>query len=678
MKKSLFLTLGLWLIINFALFSQDILINSSHQGPVNKLYYDDNRDLLFSGGEDGSVLIWDTEKREIVFRVQISYLPVKMFAVHPKKTQLAVVESDQLKTFRLSFWDWEKGSRLFLRDLDELPLFITYSPKGKYLLYARQEYNSLVLLNPKTGRELNLLKKGSGIVPFAVISGVISGKENNIMTYQPSGLITYLEISSGKILKRVKTLPDLSAIKIFPDNLYIAASTGESLVVVDLLTGTVKSRAAISEITAISISGQGNEVACIGREGGESRLTKWYFNRRDLHSVSVPEIKSFTNLNALTFADRHLFLAGREGSISYLNRQNQYEALAENQLMEISSLALAQNHLAIAGSGDIFLFSAELLFANLITGRSLDNKSFLRQKRIINPFSGESGVDFSDEGRLFIWAKGNEQGGIISLDPDTGLQRTIHSDFSSALLYFDAVAQGIITIEKSGMAQILDGDSYWKLFQYWAPGMDKLIYGGDGTLLGAKSSVSELSSPLLMINQETGETVPIADTRLFVFELLYDRAGKRLFSLGIERDGNSYITQLKQHSGADFKKMQLLYSYPGEDLNACMALDHSALYVALSDKPVSQWNGYRFIELERSGHKPVKLYARDRVLLSLNSNSTLTLWDTRSRRIILNFYIFKDGEWAAFFRNGSLYTSSDGKKYLTDTANRAPDYSGFF
>jgi hypothetical protein len=228
------------------------------------------------------------------------------------------------------------------------------------------------------------------------------------------------------------------------------------------------------------------------------------------------------------------------------------------------------------------------------------------------------------------------------------------------------------------MAQILDGDSYRKLFQYWAPGMNKLIYGGNRTLLGAKSSVSELSSPLLMINRETGETVPIADTRLFVFELLYDRAGKRLFSLGVERDGDSYITQLKQHSGADFKKMQLLYSYPGEDLSACMALDHSALYVALTDRPVSQWNGYRFIQLERSSHKPVELFTQDRALLSLNSDSTLTLWDTRSRRIILNFYIFKDGEWAAFFRNGPIYTSSGGKKYLTDTANRAPDYSGFF
>ncbi|MBA7540270.1 hypothetical protein ES705_32565 [subsurface metagenome] len=296
MKKSLFLTLGLWLIINSTLFSQDVLINSSHQGPVNKLYYDDNRNLLFSCGEDGSVLIWDSEKREIVFRVQISHLPIKMVAVHPEKTQLAVVESDQLKTFRLSFWDWEKGTRLFLRDLDELPLFITYSPKGKYLLYARPEYNSLVLLNPETGREMNLLKDGYGIVPFAVISG----NERNIMTYQPSGLITYLEISSGRILKRVKTLPGLAAIKIFPDNLSIAASTGESLVVVDLLNGTVKSRAAISEITAIGISGQGNEVACIGREEGESRLTKWYFNRKDLYSVSVPEIKAFTNLNALS------------------------------------------------------------------------------------------------------------------------------------------------------------------------------------------------------------------------------------------------------------------------------------------------------------------------------------------------------------------------------------------
>ncbi len=674
MKKSLFLILGVWLMINFSLFSQDVLINSSHQGPVNKLYYDDNRGLLFSSGEDGSVLIWDREKREILFRVQISHLPIKMFAVHLEKTQLALVESDQLKTFRLSFWDWEKGTRLFVRDLDELPLFITYSPKGKYLLYARPEYDSLVLLNPETGRELNLLKDGSGIVPFAVISG----NERNIMTYQPSGLITYLEISSGRILKRVKTLPDLGTINIFPDNLYIGASTGESLVVVDLLNGTVKSRAAISEITAIGISGQGNEVACISREGGKSSLTKWYFNRRDLFSVSVPEIETFTNLNALTFADRYLFLAGSRGTISFLNRQNQYEVLAENQLMEISSLALAQNHLAVAGPENIFLFSAELLFATLLSGRSLDNKSFLRQKKIINPFSGESGVEISDEGRLFLWAREDEQGGIISSDPDTGLQRTIHTDFSSALLYFEAAAQGIITVEKRGMVQILDGDSYRKLFQYWAPGMNKLIFGDDGALLGAKSSVSELSSPLLMINQETGETVPIADTRLFVFELLYDRARKRLFSLGIERDGDNYITQLKQHSGADFKKMQLLYNYPGEDLSACMALDHSSLFVALNDKPVSLWNGYRFIELERSHHKPVKLYTQDRALLSLNSDSTLTLWDARSRKIILNFYIFKDGEWAAFFHNGKIYTSSGGKKYLTDTANRAPDYSGFF
>jgi len=674
LKKGLFLTLGLWLMINIALFSQDVLINSGHQGPVNKLYYDDTRNLLFSSGEDGSLLIWNTEKREIVFRVQISHLPVKMFAVHPEKTQLAVVESDQLKTFRISFWDWEKGSRLFLRDLDELPLFISYSPKGKYLLYARQEYNSPVLLNPETGKEFSLLKKGSGIVPFAVISG----NERNIMTYQPSGLITYLEISSGRVLKKVKTLPDLGAIKIFPDNLHIAASTGESLVVVDLLTGTVKSRAAISEITAISISGQGNEVACICREGGESRLTKWYFNGRNLYSVSVPEIKAFTNLNALTFADNYLFLAGREGTISYLNRLNQYEVLAENQLMEISSLAMAQNHLAVAGSGDIFLFSAEFLFANLLSGRSLADKSFIRQKRIINPFSGASGVEISDDGRLFFWAKGNEQGSIILSDPDTGLQRTIYSDFSSALLYFEADAQGIITVEKNGMAQVFDGDSFRKLFQYWAPGMNKLIYGGNRTLLGAKSSVSELSSPLLMINQETGETVPIADTRLFVFELLYDRSAKRLFSLGIERDGDGYITQLKQHSGADFKKMQLLYSYAGEDLSACMALDNNALYVALNNRAVSQWNGYRFIELERSSHKPVKLFIRDRALLSLNSDSTLTLWDTRSRRIVLNFYIFKDGEWAAFFRNGSIYSSSGGKKYLTDTANRALDYSGFY
>lgn len=674
MKKSLLLISGLWMLISFSLFSQDVLINSSHRGPVNKLYYDDNRELLFSSGEDGSVLIWDAEKREIVFRMQISHLPVKMFAVHPERTQLAVVESDQLKTFRLSFWDWEKGTRLFIQDLDELPLFITYSPKGKYLLYARPRYNSLVLLSPETGKELNLLKKGSGIVPFAVISG----NERNIMTYQPSGRITYYDISSGRVLKRVKTLPDLSAIKIFPDNLFIAASTGESLVVVDLLNGTVKSRAVISEITTIGISGQGNELACIYREAGESGLTKWYFNRKELYSVSVPEIKAFTDLNTLTFADRYLFLAGREGSISFLNRQNQYEVLAENQLMTISSLALAQNHLAVAGPENILLFSAEMLFANLLSGRSLADKSFLRQKRIITPFSGESGVEFSNEGRLFLWAREDEHGKFISLDPDTDLQSKIHSDFNSALLYFEAAVQGIITLEKSGMAQILDGDSYRKLFQYWAPGMNKLIFGGDSTLLGAKGSVSELSSPLLVINQETGETVPIADDRLFVFELLYDRAGKRLFSLGIVGGGESYITQLKQHSGADFKKMQLLFSYPGEDLSACMTLGNSTLYVASNDKPVSQWNGYRFIELERSSHKPVKLFTQDRALLALNSDSTLTLWNTRSRRIILDFYIFKDGEWAAFLRNGPVYTSSGGKKYLTDTANHAPDYSGFF
>ena len=92
------------------------LLQTGHRGEVLAVEYDESRGLLFSAGEDGTLRVWDLAARALVARIGVGQLPLASIAVKATATQVAVLESDGVRNFAVSAWDWRRGQASLPRD----------------------------------------------------------------------------------------------------------------------------------------------------------------------------------------------------------------------------------------------------------------------------------------------------------------------------------------------------------------------------------------------------------------------------------------------------------------------------------------------------------------------------------------------------------------------------------
>jgi hypothetical protein len=169
-----------------------------------------------------------------------------------------------------------------------------------------------------------------------------------------------------------------------------------------------------------------------------------------------------------------------------------------------------------------------------------------------------------------------------------------------------------------------------------------------------------MGTPLLKIDTNTGETVPVRDRNLLIFELAYDEVTGSVYSIGFQERRGSLRSVLKQHQGRNYERVTPLISYPGEDDTATIAIDESSsrVYTSLGYGQVHMyaWNG--FTTLERVEHIPRDLYVHKQLLYSLNNDSSISVWDTSDGSALFTIYLFDDYSWAVVTEEGRAHTSS--------------------
>jgi hypothetical protein len=637
------------------IFSRDQL---SHFGRINDLFYDAERGLLFSAGEDGTVHIWNTAEQKLVTVVRISYKPIRQMAVHPSEPHVAVLVGDTLQANTLEVWDWQRQKRLYSVESDKQLMHFSYSPKGSYLFYSQAEYESLTALNPRTGRVLPYMGRGFGIVSYCTVAR----NEGNIMTYQPSGVITYWDIRSGRMVKQIRAPQDLEVIRISPNNRYIAASTNRNLLIVDILSGETIDSSRIPGIVDLSFSPEGNEIAVVTEGENTRELKKFYFGGKYLIELSTPFSNRFPRLNRVVYRDRDLYLASTDGDIVMVSAGGEQSLLARDNRKEISDLAFIGSEMAIASPSDIAIFDSEFFLRSYEQGRDVE----VREQRYPNPFSCALGATYLDAQRLLFWCKDEEKGGLAVLDTWYGGIQELPVEFGSSIRQVTVSQGGIIVVEESGQCRILDPQIFLPTFQYNAPGMNKLILTFADILIGAKTNLSAFSGPLLQINRSTGETVPIQDPSLFVYDLFYSgtQRGGQLYTLAVQQESNHVRTVVKVHSGFAFERSRVLKVFESEDLGASLAGDDAGnVFTTLGYESVSVFRGGQAGVLPASGQIPRKLYVHNDKLFSLNRDSSISVWDISSRDSMLNIHLFQDGTWIARLPDGTLRFSREGDLY---------------
>ncbi|GEM_PF-1143924 len=674
-RRAVYHLLGIFLFI-FAMGNEvalaeefNLQVNTGHVGDVEQLAYDAMNRILFSAGEDGTVRLWKPDETVLLKKIRVSYLPVKMLALSPQNNLMAVLETNDLTIFRLSVWNWKEGKKLYTISLKHRPMFITFSKRGSYLAYSRPDWNSLVIIDSLSGHSLPYMQEAFGIVSFMVFSS----SEETLLTYQPSGKLIYWHLKSGTIIKSVVTLPDLRQMRISADRSFAAAKKGDSVVLIDLLTGNVLDRRGLIGIEDIAISPGDNEIACVVKgSGGQTQLYRYAIIDKSLYNISISQENG---LNTAIYGNNELFLGKTDGSLSFIGSDGIAHSIGENKLEKIYDIAFNSGKLAFITGNSIYTFESNFFTGENLGKDLMGNRESLSLKitRFGNPIGGKTQLAPLTENKLITWTDSSTEFPMAFIDMRNGSFTYSSGLFNAPLTYVGDGGRWVLTVEDTGECKLIDKSDESIYYSYSAPGMHKLIVVKNDNLIGAKSKLDVYDSSLLWINPITGETFPITDDSLYVYELAYDRFRDTLYSIGVERKNGILATVLKKRTGKTFDNSTVLERISGEeDVGASIAVDETdgSIYTSLGYGKVMVFRGTGRSDLEYNGEIARKLIYKKGKLFALNRDSSISVWNVETGRLLLDFYLMKDGEWLIItYRSGVLpmgYISSPlGEKYLS-------------
>jgi hypothetical protein len=133
----------------------------------------------------------------------------------------------------------------------------------------------------------------------------------------------------------------------------------------------------------------------------------------------------------------------------------------------------------------------------------------------------------------------------------------------------------------------------------------------------------------------------------------------------VESSPEGTRTVLAAHTGRQLESRRVLAAFSGEDLGASLAEDSSGiLYSSLGFGPLAVWDGASLGKLENPGHVARRLAAHEGKLFAVNSDFSLSFWDTRERRPPWQMYLLAGGDWALLDPEGRVYCSPEAWRYL--------------
>ena len=657
---SFFLLPGLWA-------AQGIQINTGHTQSINDYAVQRDKGLLHSVGNDGTLRVWDIGSyREgrgaLLHKLQISHLPIVKVAVHPTESQVALVETDRINTFHLSVWDYETDTELFSHKIDEVPLFLSYSPQGTYLMYGKTEWKSIMFLDSQSGELQPVLDQGFGIVS----SLFLSSSEKTLLTYSPSGMLRYWTLTTGEEKTSFSTLGDLADVQFSTNGVYMTGVKTDTLYLINLVTGAIESQKKFQSIRGYSLDPGQDRIVVYFLENSRPRFQSFRIEKRN-NSRFLSE--AGPSYSAPDFAAAPLVVDGgriyfcRDNGEMYV--QSIYNANAvlfsSSVLLKVSGLSLSGDSLVIAGRDHIL----KLRSAAFSQSDTAGNTSFsYSTERFDNPIKAETGIYPVSSNRFLVYPRSGTGKTLYLFD---GTRFTpLDIPLSSPVQMVSGYENEILLLEKNGKLRVIDPFGERELFSYSSFGLQSAVESFNKQIVLARNQTDLINTTLLSVNPETSETVPIPDRNLLTFNLAYDNVARTLYSLGFENRRGSIRTVLKAHQGSALTRVSTLLSYPGEDNEASLAVDPetSRLFTSLGygDVHMFTWDG--FTTMEQVEHIPRSLYAHSGMLYSLNGDSSISIWNIMNGKVLMNLYVFEDLSWVVSFTDGTYHATREANQWI--------------
>ena len=626
--KKLICTLLIFIIPTLMIFAQTQKSKQPHNGKVQSIVeYGEN---FFTAGDDGFVIKWLPDGTGEHF--QISDLEIKLIAVSPNGTDIAVYETDGFSIHRISEWNWKTLTRKSAKRFTDSIVSLEYSAKGTYLMAGTSSVDGMLFLDPKTKlTPLSVVKESTGTVTVAK-----TGKtEKTVLMYNPEGILSYYNLADGSKVQEFECVALLEQPTLLYNNVYLAGAKNDSINIVKATTGELSTTIPAKNPIIIKSDTSDLHYVEFDEENDRFILKQVPLKKSDLQFIPV-ELQYFTmgdieEISVATYSELNGLVYGTNSGALFQNGLYPSNEAIDITLSRVTETA----HHRIS---DIIFIDTNYYFItnnNIYTGKILEKETSILAENINSTNLVSLGND------LILWSA-NESKPVYKLvmndDGSTDLVQLFEID--KPITSLTVSPKGIVTITGNANVYLYDFEKNTNEAIYSSSGLQDAILVDDENIFVAKTAVTNPTSALINININTKETVPHPVKGDIMFSLeSQDKAGtKQIYGVSIITSNGKKTTEIFSYVPTT-KTYSPLLQWADEDTSAFVKVINGVIYTNIAKSGARSLNlsTKKSASLKRSASLPKDIAGNKNYIVTVNQDGSLTWYNNTTSAKLENW-----------------------------------------
>lgn len=624
------------------IFSQSHSSMQSHQNSVTaisalEIGNSSYENAFFSAGQDGFLIKWMEDGSGEHY--QLSDLEIRLIARAPNGTDIAVYETDGGLINRVSVWNWKTLTRKYAKRFSNAITSLSYSEKGTYLIVGTATVNGVLFFNASTGSQVSgKIRDSVGIISKALSSAT----ENSLVMYSPAGSLYYFNLRTGRQKERFSIMQGLEQPTLFNNNVFFAGTDKKNIYIIQATTG--KDVLTVPAQNPLLLCSRLDRDLFYLENDGKSYTLKVLQNL-DNNTVSNPKIvKKFNKL-----PESETIVCGvKAGNEIVLGSQNGNVYKTDADLLAatnvISFYPLTDNMydkiFDISQAGEDFYF----LTRNAVFKSSYDNSIVEK----VSSNSNQTNI-ITYQNNLILWSKATRKPvQLVNLSDGSFTNLFTPSKNIQTLRLFGST---LIDIEGNTSVNKFDltNSSFEEL--YAGSSLQDAILYDEKTLYVAKSSATNPAAPIIFVDTDTKETVPISLSANVAYSLNYENSNNEgtIYGISVSETNSTIKTQLFSFK-PETKAISTVLSLNDEDPNAFIKLYDSIIYTNIGKNQILSYNLNTKTQFhyKRSASLPLKISRNSNRLVVLNRDGSVSWYNPSLSTVLNDWYMTNEGQWYEF------------------------------
>lgn len=591
-----------------------------------------------SSGDDGFLIKWSDD--DMGEHYQITDVGIKLLAVSPNGNDIAVYESDGGSVNKVSIWDWKNLTRKWQKKYSDSITSLSFSAKGTYLIVGTATVDGAEFINTSNWSKVNKIKTNTSIVNYIQTSNT----EKTVLFYSPSGYLSYYNMQNGQLKEKFSITQGLTQTLLFNDNIFFAGVKDNTIYIINAYKGTTVSTIKAQNPIILSTTTDNNfyYLDYDGKDNYELKMLENLENQKVSNPRLVKTIKSSRGNDTIITGRKvnsSIILGSRNGEIYKFDTEPSIYGFSMKEA-KITENTYSKIYDMTPASEDFYFLTEKAIFKSSYDSGIVDK---------LLTTDGQTNIIANKTENVILWTKGSRNP-VTKINLSTKQKETLFtpkSNIQSLRLSSINDKNYLIEIESNTTVNLFDfsNNSFTEI--YTGTGIQDAILTDDGNMYIAKTAVTNPKVPLLCINLETLETVPMSLTGNVSYALSTD--GKIIYGIVLQSNENIKNTYVYSFNTVTKKATNIL-KFSEEDSEAFTYLYGNSLYTNIGKNKVYSYNisTKKRFSYNRTGSIPFSISQNGNRVVILNNNGSISWCGPTNSALLADWYLTTDEQWYEF------------------------------